>query len=294
MKDNFSRFHPAVNFTYFTLVILFSMVFMHPACLVVSLIAAFSYSIYLNGKKAIKFNFMALLPMLVLMAVINPAFNHEGVTILAYLRSGNPLTLESIIYGAAAACMIITVIAWFSAYNAIMTSDKFIYLFGKIMPALSLILSMVLRFVPRFKEKIKEVSNAQRCIGRDVSQGSVLERIKKGVKILSIMTTWALENAIETADSMKCRGYGLSGRTAFSIFYLEKRDIVCLVYMLALSTYVFVESIIGNLYYRYFPSFIFDINELTISVLLAYTLLLFTPLFIELYYEIKWRSYERI
>ena len=39
------------------------------------------------------------LPVLLLAALVNPAFNHAGVTILIYLPSGNPLTLESILYG---------------------------------------------------------------------------------------------------------------------------------------------------------------------------------------------------
>ena len=77
-----------------------------------------------------------MLPMLVAMALINPAFNHEGVTIIDYLPSGNPLTLESIIYGLCAAIMIVSVICHFSCYNEVMTSDKFIYLFGKIIPAI--------------------------------------------------------------------------------------------------------------------------------------------------------------
>ena len=134
--------------------------------------------------------------MLVAMALINPAFNHEGATILTYLPSGNPLTLESVIYGICAAIMIVSVICHFSCYNEIMTSDKFIYLFGKIIPAMSLILSMTLRFVPKFSSQLKVVVNAQRCMGRDVSCGSILKRAKYGLNILSIMTTWSLENAI--------------------------------------------------------------------------------------------------
>ena len=71
-----------------------------------------------------------------------------------------------------------------------MTSDKFIYLFGKLIPAMSLILSMVLRFVPKFKNQIEKVSDAQKCIGRDVTNGNTLAKAKYGMKILSIMTTW--------------------------------------------------------------------------------------------------------
>ncbi len=41
---------------------------------------------------------------------------------------------------------------------------------------------------------------------------------------MSILVTWALENAIDTADSMKDRGYVLPGRTAFSIYRFDRRD----------------------------------------------------------------------
>ena len=71
-----------------------------------------------------------MLPLLLLTALINPAFNHEGQTILTYLSNGNPITLESIVYGVAAAAMLVAVICWFSCYNSVMTSDKFVYLFG--------------------------------------------------------------------------------------------------------------------------------------------------------------------
>ena len=122
--------------------------------------------------------------------------------------------------------MMVAVITWFSCCNVVMTSDKFVYLFGKLIPALSLILSMTLRFVPRFTAQIKVVTQAQRCVGRDVSSGSVRKRIHNGLTILSIVITWALENAIETADSMRSRGYGMAGRTAFSIYRLQRRDLI--------------------------------------------------------------------
>ena len=219
--NEFKTYHPIVNFVYFIFVIGFSCVFMHPVSLVISLLSGFTYSVMLKGKSAVKTNLIYMIPTLLFAALINPAFNHEGITIIKYLPSGNPLTLESVIYGLAAAIMIVSVICWFSCYTEVMTSDKFIYLFGRIIPSLSLILSMTLRFVPRFSAQLKTVANAQRCMGRDVSNGSIVERAKHGLSILSIMTTWALENAIDTADSMKSRGYGHPGRTAFSIFTFD-------------------------------------------------------------------------
>jgi energy-coupling factor transport system permease protein len=254
MKDVFSGYNPIINMLYFATVIVFSMFFMHPVCLVLSFLCAFAYSVYMNGRKTLRTGALFMLPMLLVTALINPAFNHEGQTILLYLRDGNPLTLESILYGIAAALMLITVISWFSCYSKIMTSDKLVYLFGRIIPALSLVLSMALRFAPRFKAQIKVISDAQKCIGRDVSNGHMLRRARHGIRIVSIMVTWALENAIETADSMKCRGYGLPGRTAFSIFRFDRRDRRALLFILACGAYIIVGAVTGGLYFRYFPS----------------------------------------
>jgi energy-coupling factor transport system permease protein len=291
MKDSFSAFHPLVNMLYFALVLAFGMVFTHPVCLALSFICAFAYSVYLNGKKALKFNLAFLLPMLVVTALINPAFNHEGGTTLAYLRSGNPLTMESLVYGGAAALMLVIVVTWFSCLNAVMTSDKFVYLFGRVIPALSLILSMSLRFVPRFKTQIKVISNAQKCVGRDASTGGILMRARHGIRILSIMVTWALENAIETADSMKSRGYGLPGRTAFSIYRFDRRDARALLFILACGAYIVIGSATGGLYFRYFPTIKGAWGgAYTVSLFFAYLALGAIPLAINIREDFKWRA----
>ena len=122
-KDAFSGYHPIINFLYYALVLLFSMCLMHPIYLIISLTGALAYDIYLKGRKAVRFAVMGLLPMAVIAALVNPAFNHEGQTMLTYLPSGNPLTLESILYGVAAAVMLASVVLWFSSYNEVMTSD---------------------------------------------------------------------------------------------------------------------------------------------------------------------------
>ena len=289
MRDTFSSYHPFVNMFYFAAVIAFAMFFTHPACLVISFICAFIYSLYLNGRKALKFSLVYMLPMLIVTALLNPAFNHQGGTILTYLPSGNPLTLESIVYGAAAAFMLITVISWFSCFNKVMTSDKFVYLFGRIIPALSLILSMSLRLVPRFQAQIKVISNAQKCIGRNVSNGSLLQRMKHGIKILSIMVTWALENAIETADSMKSRGYGLPGRTAFSIFKFQRRDFYALIYIFLCGVYIFAGSLTEGIYFQYFPTIKGVLTKpYTATLIIAYFALCIMPVVINIQEDRKW------
>lgn len=286
----FSQYHPLVNFSYFFFVLAYTMFFMHPLCLFISFSGAFAWSVCLNGKKAWRFNLLVLLPMLFLVALINPLFNHQGITVLSYLPDGNPLTLESILYGVAAASMLAAVICWFSCFNAIITSDKFVYLFGRIIPALSLILAMVLRFVRKFKAQIQVVSTAQRCVGRDVRSGSLWQRLRHALRIFSIMITWTLESSIETADSMRSRGYGAPGRTSFAIYRFTSRDRFILALILILGLTVLGGSLQGGLYYRYFPSL--QGGSLTVWSILAfaaYLPLCYLPLIIDVLEELKWK-----
>ncbi|MCI7472597.1 MAG: energy-coupling factor transporter transmembrane protein EcfT [Clostridiales bacterium] len=293
-RDTFSSCHPLVNFLYFGLVLVFSMFFMHPASLLISLACAIAYNVYLNGRKAVRFQLLYMLPMMAMAALVNPAFNHEGATLLCYLPTGNPLTLESILYGAAAAMMLAAVITWFSCYNAVMTSDKFVYLFGRVIPALSLVLSMTLRFVPKFKAQFRVVSEAQRCVGRDTSTGSVLQRLKNAITILSIMVTWSLENAIETADSMKSRGYGLPGRTAFSIYRFDDRDRAVLLWLGFCGFYIFAGWMAGGLYWRYYPTVkSAPVTPFTVSFQLVYLALCLTPVILDRHEDRTWRSLEK-
>lgn len=223
--DAFSGCHPAITFFYFAAVILISVFLNHPVLLGISFLAALFYAVILKGwQKVVKFNLLFTLPVMVIIAFLNPAFNHYGVTFLFYLKTG-PVTLESLVYGVVLAAMLFIAILWFTCYNAVMTTDKFVYLFGRLIPALSLVLSMVFRFVPRFAAQLKVIRNGQKAVGRDVSNGKLPARILHGIRILSILITWALENAVETSDSMRARGYGLKGRTAFSIFRFDRRDL---------------------------------------------------------------------
>lgn len=177
-NDAFSRCHPLVNFLYFALVLLGAMLLQHPVCQAISLIGAIACFCTLGGEKPGGFRLWYALALFAVTAAVNPAFSHEGRTILRYLPSGNPLTLESILYGIGAGLTLCTALVWFSCYTRIMTSDKFVYLFGRIVPALSLVLSMTLRFVPRFSAQARRVSKAQAAVGNDMHTGSLLHRIK--------------------------------------------------------------------------------------------------------------------
>ena len=291
MKDSFESYHPVVNLFYFALVIAFSMLLTHPMAQIIALFCSVFYAVSIDGKNCVAFLLKFCLPMALLTAFINPAFNHEGATILYYFSNGNPLTLESILYGVGAGAMLVTVVLWFSSFSRVMTSDKFIYLFGKVIPALSLVLSMSLRFVPKFKKQTEIVVEAQRCIGRDISTGSLWQRFKTAVVIMSIMITWALENAIETADSMKSRGYGLRGRTAFSIYRMDDRDKYALVWIGFCGLFLTAGVMLSAFGFRYFPSIRYAAFDMTtIPFYTVYFGLCITPMVLNFREERKWKT----
>ena len=291
MVDRFSKYHPLVNFLYFALVIGFSMVLTHPIAQGISLGCAIMYAVQTEGKKAVLFTLKWCLPIMLLTAFMNPAFSHEGVTILLYFPTGNPLTLESILYGVSAGAMIATVMLWFTNFSRVITSDKFIYLFGRIIPAMSLVLSMTLRFIPKFKAQMHSTVDAQKSIGRDISQGSLWHRTKIAITVLSIMITWSLENAIETADSMKSRGYGLKGRTAFSIYRFDDRDKMAMLFLGFCGFFLFTGNVIDAFGFLYFPRLRYvGINSATMTFEFVYFALCIMPVVLNRAEERKWKA----
>ena len=289
MDDTLRACHPAVSFTYFALVIACSMFFMHPVCLALSLLGALLYVARLKGRRALRQQAAWLVPTALLAAALNPAFVHQGVTILTYLPSGNPLTLESILYGLAAGCMLASVILWFVCVTEVVTSDKIVYLFGRVIPALSLLLSMTLRFVPRFTRRLRTVAQAQRHMGRDTRNGSVLQRVREALRVFSIVVTWSLESGIITADSMRCRGYGLPGRTSFSLYRFDRRDGAVLAWLVFCGVYLLGGGLAGGLRFRYYPMLAAGvISPLTVSFFAVHALLCLTPV---LLYATEARAY---
>lgn len=286
-NDSFSGYHPIVNLMYFICAIGYALAFTNPVCLGISFIVAFVYSVILRGRHGFITNLKYMIPLIVLTALFNPAFSHQGVTILAYLPSGNPLTLESIAYGVMAAFLLVCVLCWFSCFNAVISSDKMVYLFGKLAPVLSLVLSMTLKFIPELTAQFGKVYRAQKASGYNIN-GRYFKSVRMGCHVLSSVVTWSLERALITADSMKARGYGLPGRTAYSLFRFRKRDARALVYMLICGGCVLWGSMQGGFRFWYYPEIRGNLTgTLTVSMYIVYVCLIGLPVFVHVRDDIK-------
>lgn len=231
----FDSYHPAINFIYFTAVIAAAFGFDHPAFLLIGYACAFVYSVALEGKRALWLDLL-MIPLMALYAGYYGFYNHFGVTALSVNFIGNTITLESLVYGAVIAVKVATACMWFICVHSVVSSDKVIYLLGRVSPRLSLFLSILLRLVPRVRKRCGRVEEARSCVGRSIRQGNPLRRLVNLFREISIVITWTLEDMASSGDSMRSRGVNLRGRTAFSIYRFDNRDRSFVVGLFALFT----------------------------------------------------------
>ena len=287
--SEFAGFHPFVNIVFFAFAAGIAMFSTRPLFVAVSFVCSWCYSILLGGSRAAKINVMFMLPAVIVMTFINTFFTHDGETVLFYIN-GNRITIEALAFGVVSALVLTSVIVWFTAFNRIMTSDKFIYLFGKAAPVLGLTLSMIFRFVPLLKSRFAEISMGQKCMGRGLGRNP-LKKTRLLLKEVSVLISWSLEASIETADSMEARGYGLKGRTGFHLFKFTQRDLRALAAIVVTGGISAAGCIMGKTSMYYYPVIkAGNFDVMTILAAAAYTLLLVIPFAIDVRGEIKWKQ----
>lgn len=309
MATGFKSYHPWVNMMFFISVITFGMLFLHPVCLFVSFFASVCLDIRLKGKKAVKEIFFFILPMLVFVTLINGIFNHYGMTVLYEVSNGNNITLEAYVYGFVLGLTVVTTMLWFFCFNEIVTADKIMFVLGKGIPKMALVVTMSLRFVPLYRKKYAEISQAQKGFMQSDNDKKFISRIRNAVKSVSILVTWSLENAIETSDSMRARNYGLGKRSFYSRFRFTKSDAIVILTVIIADIIMIICKLKKGLYASYNPYILINskkdfgityiikeintvINPLTafeIITIVFYILLCFLPLIIDLKEELNWR-----
>ena len=283
-RDAFSQYHPLTNFLFFTGAIGCGVFIQHPVYILANCICAGIYSILLEKRKGFRL-IMGLIPAFAVISVINPLFNLQGDTILFTLL-GKPYTKEALLYGMAVAGMFVSMILWFFCYCIVLTSDKFINLFGSLVPSLSLLLVMILRMIPNIMRKIGQISCARKALGKGVGeQSDNKEKVLDGMRILSALTDWSLEGSIITADSMRSRGYGCAKRTSFSVYHFSWRDGGLVITMGILVSCVFAA---GNLDAVFVPSV--EMSPISWGLAL-YCLFLLIPAILQIKEEILWHIF---
>lgn len=286
----FERCHPAVNLIFFAGVITGTICFRHPVFLAVSCLCAFAYSVKRGGRKAAVFG-LCLLPLIVMFAMYYSSYHHFGVTNLRQNFIGNQITLESIVYGMVLGCVIAGVILWMCCVYAVFSSDKVVYLFGRVSPRLSLFLAILLRMVPRIKGEAGRINRAQQGIGRGVNQGNAFQRMRNGIRIFSMMVTWTMESLTMASESMRSRGSALGGRTAFSIYRFDNRDRAFVIGLFTCLTVVLMGVLLRQTDMTYDPMLIMNpVTPLSFLFYAGYAVFCLMPMGLELWTEYRFHK----
>lgn len=289
----FENLHPAIHLIYFSSVIAGSICFDQPVFLAISYLSAFAYSVKRNGLRALVFD-LCLIPLVAGFGFYYASYTHFGITVMRQNFIGNNMTVESLLYGFALGAILATVCMWFSCVFSIFTADKVVYLFGRISPKLSLFLSILLRMIPRAKQQAKKISTARKAVGRGINQGNPFRRIVNGIKIFSMLVTWLLESLSTISDSMRSRGYGLKGRTAFSIYRFDNRDRCFVIGLFACLTLVLMAALLGQTSMTFDPRIILPpVTSTSYLFYFGYAVLCLLPMAVELWTEAHFQHARR-
>lgn len=287
----FSAVHPAVSAVYFASVLMITMFSANPFLLAVA--AAGGIAFYLKtGKSSSFLKELGIYGLLfIVVAVSNPLFSHNGNTVLFFLNN-NPVTLESFFYGINIAVMLVAVIFWFKCFNEVMTSEKLLFLFGKLSPKLALVLSSALRFIPLLKRQSKKIKEAQISLGL-FSADSWYSKIKSILTVYSALISRAFEDAVDIGSSMKARGYGLKGKTRYSLFKFRKSDAFLLVLIIVSDGVIMVLSALGAGDFSFYPSLqLPGVDKAFAAELLFFAFLCFLPFLMEMKESLMWKYYK--
>ena len=290
MQMAYERIHPAVLAVYFLSVTIPAMFSLNPVFHIAAFAGAVLFLILTEPElpKARTVIWMSFLFLAVV--IINPIFNHRGQTELFFLN-GHAITLESICYGVRNALCVTSVLLWCRIFNRMVSSEKLLALLGKHFPKTALLISSSLRLVPLLRHRAEEMRDTQKELGL-YGNGEMPDRLSGGARVFSMLVTWSLDHATAVSASMKARGYGLKGRTTYSIYRFGRLDAIRMALLLVIDAAIIGIMASGRMAFSFYPALTMERGTFTTIGIVLYCLLVFTAAFTEGKNRIQWNYYR--
>lgn len=283
----YERIHPAVLVLYFLSVTIPAMFSLNPLLLIPAFAGAVFFLLLAEPEPPKLRTVLWLALLTVLIIVINPLFSHRGQTELFFLN-GHAITLEALLYGVRNAFCVLTVLLWCRIFNRIVSSEKLLALLGKTFPKTALLLSSSLRLVPLLRCRAASMRDTQQELGL-YGNGEMSDRITGGARVFSMLVTWSLDHASDVSSSMKARGYGLKGRTTYSVYRFKKRDAVLTALLILLDAGVLTVMATGRLAFSFYPVLSAKHGPATTTALICYAVTALAAAAFEAFEAIRWK-----
>lgn len=283
----YERIHPAVLVLYFLSVTIPAMFSLNPLLLIPAFAGAVFFLLLAEPEPPRLRTVLWLALLTDLIIIINPLFSHRGQTELFFIN-GHAITLEALLYGVRNAFCVLTVLLWCRIFNRIVSSEKLLALLGKTFPKTALLLSSSLRLVPLLRCRAASMRDTQQELGL-YGNGEMSDRLTGGARVFSMLVTWSLDHASDVSSSMKARGYGLKGRTTYSVYRFKKRDAILTVLLILLDAGVLTVMATGRLAFSFYPVLSAKHGPATTTALICYAVTALAAAAFEAFEAIRWK-----
>ncbi len=285
----FYSYHRISHLCYFATMLVLTLMTMNPIIIALSLM--FSVLLVLRVcTKAELFRMLRFgLPFVGLIVLFNPLFNHRGSAVLTTLL-GKPVTLEAILYGLVSGLMLLCVMLWFTVFFALLPGQRLRELFGTRLSSTALVLSMTMRLVPMLIRRQQEISDTLSLLSPPLTKAKGIATRARGLaQTVTVLLSCALEDSLDTARSMRARGYGAARCTRYKSERIAPRDIVATAAMTILFAIIMKIYTSNGLAYTFYPA----MSRLYLTgwqgiYYLLFTLLAAVPLLCDGWEAIRW------
>ena len=228
----FELFHPAVPSLLFGGIVILSMISIEPVCTAILAAGGLLFIMLTRGLREALLKLRWQLPLLILICLINPLFSATGSTLLCKL---GPFYIygDSLAFGATMGALLVGVLLWIEAMGEVLGQDELLTMTGGALPMATLAVSMTARLVPQLMRRATGIRQSMSAASASTGVSPV--------RLMNALTSSALEDSLERADSMRARGWGARKRRSRyrtrSFRGLDALAFFCVATMLGLASW---------------------------------------------------------
>lgn len=285
-----NKLHSVSIILYFGGLLCLSAIFSNPICEIIVLIGVVSCALLADKKGTIQNLLHFCLPISFLIILINPIFNHNGITVMFYIFD-NPITFEAFFYGIYFALSFCIIVVSFNLFTFFVDSDKLQYLLKGKFSIIADVLCLSLGLIPRLQKKLRLMREYKSIEKKGKEEKGIKQYFYRSTKELTALLSWSIEDVSSMLFSMRARGYGNVGKTKLKRYKFRNTDFVFILFTIFLLMFLiyfkFVFQISRFRFYPIYESISFDFKYSLIYLLIF--IYSFLPIFFEMEESLKWK-----
>lgn len=254
----FATLHPLSACIYVAALGLLAVVWTHPLFLALLLLAVWLLIRQLDGTVMWLGYLRFCVPFMVLLVLVNPLFAGTGETVI---WSGPrlpgfgvyALSLEGVLFALTMGLRLLVVLGAFLVFSLAVNPDRLLGLVQRPAPRVVLMLLLATRLYPALADDYRNIRQAFAARGVRFDGGTRLGCWRAHLLVLRAVLVSALERALEMAEAMHARHYGLGARTVYHSEIWRPRDGIVATAAVLLAAIGLSAAVWGVSSYAFYP-----------------------------------------